>query len=701
MSTVPSPPRGLSESDPFPPDCAEKFASVRRLAIGGFGAVHLAVHRELERQVAIKVLHADVLRDPEQVQRFDTEAKITASLNHPHIVQVLDHGAAFGIPWIAYEFVPGKSLRQLLNAAPSGLDLEAAVDASIQVAGALEMAHARGVIHRDVKPDNVLEAEPGQYKVTDFGIAKWARDGAVKTRTGIVLGTPAYVAPEQILGETATPTSDVYAMGVMLFELVTGLRPYEHDNPVLLLEQHLRAPIPRVSDRRPGLPAALERVLTHALAKASRDRYASAGEFAEALSRIPRATHAAGKRFALGSQPGQAGSCSPTKLAVRLPPSPEPGARFRTLLVALIASSAAAVLVVLGTGRVPRGLAPTPVAPAAAREALPDPTAPQLASIEMEAVRLIRLAGEIHAHEPNDLKMFSSTEAGVVEVMSGQTERLAGLVSATTPWLRMVMRVSTLDGNPLLRSQEALHEVLECAAPTLRHAQWIKDVLERKLRFMPDVAIGLRGLRDEFARTPLDARREALAVVFAPEAQALGGATIWIEPLPRAALWERAAGLLAPRGTNATKPSSPHALIARIFFLAGAAEQLRTACKGKDRSAECWTSLKRVVRAQVELAASWPQDPAALATVAADRPLVQLFIACGLLADSDWATPGERRNTVRTAERLATLAGERWRAGRHIELFEFAASTLRSNADLLGLKQDCPALFGLGAAGRH
>src|SRR5207248_1320318 len=148
---------------------------------------------------------------------------------------------------------------------------------------ALEAAHRQGILHRDIKPDNVLEVEPGRYKVTDFGIAKWSNEAAVKTRTGIILGTPAYISPEQVLGDEPSPAGDVYALGVMLFEMISGRLPYYSKNPIQLLELHVSAPVPRLRDHAPQVPAAVDALVARALAKAQRDRFASAGDLEEAL----------------------------------------------------------------------------------------------------------------------------------------------------------------------------------------------------------------------------------------------------------------------------------------------------------------------------------------------------------------------------------------------------------------------------------
>lgn len=315
MPKVPSPPAGVTDANPLPADCAEKYQHLRRIASGGYGAVFQARHRQLEKTVAIKLLLEDVLKDPEQVQRFTNEARITASLAHPSIIQVLDHGAGAGTPWIAYEYVTGKSLRDRIDESPGGLDLVTALQAMAQVADALDAAHSRGVLHRDIKPDNVLESDARVYKVADFGIAKWAGEGAVKTRTGVVLGTPAYISPEQITGDSSSVSSDIYALGIMLFEVLTGKLPYRDDSVILLLERHLKAPIPLPSQHRTGLPPRVDEILVKALAKKAKERYASAREMRDDLLSL------------LAANDSQSVEDAPARPVAA---AREPSARFRT-----------------------------------------------------------------------------------------------------------------------------------------------------------------------------------------------------------------------------------------------------------------------------------------------------------------------------------------------------------------------------------
>jgi serine/threonine protein kinase len=273
------------EPAPFPPDCRGKFRLIRPLAVGGFAEVHEAVHKELGTRVAIKVLHAGLVNDPEQVQRFLNEARCTAQLSHPNIVRVIDAGVS-DFPWIAFEFMDGPSLRTLLDRNPGGLDVANAIQISIQVLAGLTEAHGAGLIHRDIKPENILEAEPGRYTVADFGIAKWSGADAVQTRTGVVLGTVGYLAPEIVDGAPASVQTDLYAVGVLLFELVTGQLPYWDSNPIVLLEHHRSQPTPRASSRRPGIPAALDALILQAISKDPAARPLAANRMRAALEQI-------------------------------------------------------------------------------------------------------------------------------------------------------------------------------------------------------------------------------------------------------------------------------------------------------------------------------------------------------------------------------------------------------------------------------
>jgi serine/threonine-protein kinase len=271
----------------LPAGCAKRFIPDRVLASGGFGTVVLARQVVLDRLVAVKVLHADALREQEQVERFLSEARITAMIEDPHVVRLIDHGVDDGVPWIAYEYLEGRALAERLRAGP--LSHEVALAAGSQVAAALAAAHRKGILHRDIKPANVLEASEGTWKVTDFGIARWTTGAAVKTKTGVLLGTPHYMAPEQVRGEPASAASDIYALGVMLHELIAGVPPFTGASPIEVLQRHMADPPPRLRDVSPSTPAAVEAYVLRMLEKHPAARPASAAQVSGDLAELAEA----------------------------------------------------------------------------------------------------------------------------------------------------------------------------------------------------------------------------------------------------------------------------------------------------------------------------------------------------------------------------------------------------------------------------
>jgi serine/threonine-protein kinase len=294
----------------LPEACAAKYRVIRPLGRGGFGQVLLAEHRDLRRQVALKLLDPAMLDDPAQIQRFVEEARITAALSHPHIVVILDHGAGDGAPWIAYEFLEGGSLRDRLGR--GGLNVRESLAVGIQSASALHQAHRQGILHRDVKPENLLLAQPGHWKVTDFGIAKWSRPGRVQTQSGLLIGTPLYLAPEQIQSLAPEPASDQYALGVVLYECLTGHPPFAQEEVGDLLRAHLQDTPSRPGAGRPDIPAALDEVVLRCLEKEPSRRFSTAAALEEALTEcsalVPATTRAR-------PVPGRSGRSAATAVA--------------------------------------------------------------------------------------------------------------------------------------------------------------------------------------------------------------------------------------------------------------------------------------------------------------------------------------------------------------------------------------------------
>jgi serine/threonine-protein kinase len=249
------------------------------LGRGGMASVYRARDPALERDVALKVLPAEFLHDTAFAERFRQEARVAGRLEHPHIVPVHAFGIEQGAPWMAMRLVTGGSLAERLRRGP--LPPSVVTGLLRDVAGALDYAHKRGVVHRDVKPANVLLDEAGRAYLADFGVARMLEGSAVATATGVIHGTPSYMAPEQALGEKADRLADVYALGVVAFECLTGRVPYTGTTSVAILMKHVKEPVPEPTAAE--MTAPLSAVLRRCLAKAPGDRWPSAGIFAAAL----------------------------------------------------------------------------------------------------------------------------------------------------------------------------------------------------------------------------------------------------------------------------------------------------------------------------------------------------------------------------------------------------------------------------------
>jgi serine/threonine-protein kinase len=264
------------------------YTILRLLGSGGMGEVYLAQHPRLPRRDALKILPTDVSADRDFRERFHREADLAATLWHPHIVGVHDRGEFDGQLWIAMDYVEGTDAGQLMkDRYPTGMPVHDVCAIVTAIAGALDYAHQRGLLHRDVKPANILLAEPedGERRIllADFGIARQLADVSGLTATNLTVGTVAYAAPEQLMGADIDGRADQYALAATAFHLFTGAPPYQHSNPVVVISQHLNAAPPKLSGRRPEL-AHLDRVLSTALVKDPADRFGRCREFAKALS---------------------------------------------------------------------------------------------------------------------------------------------------------------------------------------------------------------------------------------------------------------------------------------------------------------------------------------------------------------------------------------------------------------------------------
>ena len=264
----------------------DRYRILGPLGEGGMATVYRALDTRLGRTVAIKILHPEFARDDPFLQRFQQEAEFAASLGaHPNVVAIYDIGEDGNLPYIVMEVVEGRNLKDLIRErAP--FSAEEAFAIGRQVASALDFAHSRGLVHRDVKPQNIVVTPDGVAKVTDFGIARSATASQL-TRTGTVLGTVHYFSPEQAQGKPAGPPSDIYSLGVILYEMLTGHLPFDADNPIGIAMQHLHSEPPPPWQYNQALPARAVSTVLRALEKDPERRYRDAAEFAAALAAGP------------------------------------------------------------------------------------------------------------------------------------------------------------------------------------------------------------------------------------------------------------------------------------------------------------------------------------------------------------------------------------------------------------------------------
>ncbi len=305
---------------------------------GGMASVYRAGDRLLERRVAIKILHEHFARDGDAVERFQREARAVAQLAHPNIVTVIDRGEENGRPYIVFEYVEGETLKQRVQR-EGPLPVAEVITLGLEIARALEAAHARGVVHRDVKPQNVLLAEDGRARVTDFGIAR-ARDTEGLTLTGTILGTSDYIPPEQARGERTSESGDIYSLGVVLFELLTGDVPYTGETAVAVAMRHVRDPVPSVLERRADVPPRVDALVQRSLAKDPAARLASMGEVVTELEACRAEAGAPAARGVPGSDSAETFVTQPTRAPRRRQRHAVSGGRgrraVRSVLVALV-----------------------------------------------------------------------------------------------------------------------------------------------------------------------------------------------------------------------------------------------------------------------------------------------------------------------------------------------------------------------------
>jgi serine/threonine-protein kinase len=326
-----------------------------RIGAGGMSTVYRALDETLERRVAIKLLNREVSRDSDELERFRREARAVAQLSHPHIVGVIDASEDEGRPYIVFEYVEGETLKERIRRL-GRLPIPEAVAYAIEIARALGAAHARQIVHRDVKPQNVLIDEEGSAKVTDFGIARTLDEEGL-TADGRVIGTTDYVSPEQALGQPVTGQSDLYSLGIVLYEMLTGEVPFKGESQVAVAMKHVREALPDVQLTRPEISAALASVVDRATAKHPADRYRDDAELIAELEDVlaietARSGSATGEVTAvLRTLPSQSQRVVPFRLRHRV---------IAVLLLALTAAAIAGVLVWLGS-RAHRGPPTLPI----------------------------------------------------------------------------------------------------------------------------------------------------------------------------------------------------------------------------------------------------------------------------------------------------------------------------------------------------
>jgi serine/threonine-protein kinase len=252
-----------------------------KLGSGGMSTVYLARDETLDRPVAVKVMHREMSEQADQLERFRQEARSVAKFTHPNVVSVIDAGEDGGHPYIVFEYIKGETLKQRISRV-GALDTQEAIAYAIEIARGLAVAHARQMVHRDIKPQNILIDDEGRAKLTDFGISRQLEQDGM-TATGRVLGTTDYVAPEQAMGRGVDPRSDIYSLGVVLYEMLVGQVPFHAESQVGVAMKHVNEELPDVQRRRPGVSAAVALVVERATAKNPAERYQQIDEMIDDL----------------------------------------------------------------------------------------------------------------------------------------------------------------------------------------------------------------------------------------------------------------------------------------------------------------------------------------------------------------------------------------------------------------------------------
>jgi len=311
----------------------KRYEIVEEIGSGGMAVVYRALDRLLNRVVTVKILREQYAEDEEFVQRFHREAQAVASLSHPNIVGLYDVGAEGKLHYLVMEYVPGKSLKQLIKE-EAPLELNKAIEIMRQILDALQHAHENNIVHRDVKPHNILLTPGGRIKVTDFGISR-AATGITLTYTGSMVGSVHYISPEQARGKLTTIRSDIYSAGVVLYEMLTGCLPFSGEGPIAIAMKHIESEVAPPSQLNPQIPRAVEKVILKAMAKMPEHRFASAREMSLALS---------GARYNQWDQADAGPAAEKNEAEMKVVPQTQKQRKMKPLAWVLV------VLVLLGLG---------------------------------------------------------------------------------------------------------------------------------------------------------------------------------------------------------------------------------------------------------------------------------------------------------------------------------------------------------------
>lgn len=393
------------------------YRILRQLGQGGMGEVYLAKHPRLPRLDALKVLRVDLSQNPEYRARFEREADLASTLWHPNIVGVHDRGEFENHLWISMDYIDGSDVGKLLREKyPAGLPVNYVCAIATAVASALDYAHKQGLLHRDVKPANIMVAGDGgdrRIMLTDFGVARAIGDVSGLTETNMTVGTVAYCAPEQLMGEELDGRADQYALAASCYEMLTGTTVFPHSNAAVVISRHLNAQPPCIADTRPDL-ASLDHVLRTALAKCPTDRYSNATEFAARIhGTSPESTTAPSAEVTQARPVGapQTLSESSTSSVPKAPPRPRPTAKAKALLAISVVAAVTAVVLVWrpwqaapgdspraattlpGATAAPSSTAPTSLPSATATTSAPPPAPPQPTPTEIVTAAAVNSAG--------------------------------------------------------------------------------------------------------------------------------------------------------------------------------------------------------------------------------------------------------------------------------------------------------------------